>query len=52
VLKSAVIPVRTQGTTANRRTSVDTDAAAKELFRGIDPGRILDGLLKKPAPKK
>ena len=46
VIKNAVIPVRTRGTTTNRKTAVDTEAAAKELLKGLDPGKLLDKGLK------
>lgn len=56
IIKNAVIPVRTTGTTAARKTAVDGDAAAKELLKGFDPGKLLDKGLKdllkpkQPAP--
>lgn len=52
-LRNALIPVRTKGTTAARTTAVDTDAAAKELLKGVDPGKLIEkGLQDLLKPKK
>jgi hypothetical protein len=53
VLKNAVIPVRTRGVGATRKTEVDSDAAAKELLKGVDPGKLIErGLQDLFKPKK
>jgi hypothetical protein len=52
-LRNTLIPVRTKGTTAARTTAVDTDAAAKELLKGVDPGKLIEkGLQDLFKPKK
>jgi hypothetical protein len=53
VLTNAVIPVRTRGTTTTRKTEVDTDAAAKELLKGLSPEKLIEkGLQDLLKPKK
>jgi hypothetical protein len=55
VIKNAVIPVRTKGGAggAARKTEVDSDAAAKELIKGVDPGKLIErGLQDLLKPKK
>ncbi len=53
VLKNAVIPVRTRGVGTTRKTEVDSDAAAKELLKGVDPGKLIErGLQDLFKPKK
>jgi hypothetical protein len=53
VLKSAVIPVRTKGIGTARKTEVDSEAAAKELLKGVDPSKLIEkGLKDLFGPKK
>jgi hypothetical protein len=55
VIKNAVIPVRTRGGAGGtaRKTEVDSDAAAKELIKGVDPGKLIErGLQDLLKPKK
>ena len=53
VLKNAMIPVRTKGIGTARKTEVDSDAAAKELLKGVDPAKLIEkGLQDLFKPKK